>query len=203
MLRRQPGNALTQMSHATGSSQSALASSSLSKRTRLLLACDAIGWMLFTITFLIEGATRPGYIAWRQAISALSLGPYGWVQRLNFGILGALLIVSALGWQQALAPGTGSRIYSSLRAITGLSLIVAGIFSQDPAPGYPPGATQTAPTLSGDIHQLCAFVSVTALALSCFVLARRFAIEPEWRSWTLFAVIAGYSFSSLSRCLAH
>jgi hypothetical protein len=35
--------------------------------TRVLLACGVIGPLLFIIMFLIEGATRPGYSAWRHA----------------------------------------------------------------------------------------------------------------------------------------
>jgi hypothetical protein len=168
-----------------------LIASSLSRKTRLLLVCDAIGWVLFTATFLIAGATRPGYDPWRQAISALSLGPGGWVQQANFIGLGALLVVSTFGWRQALRPGTGSRAYPVLKGLTGISLIGAGFFAQDPASGYPPGAALTAPTFHGDIHQICAFVSVTALALSCFVLARRFALEPRWRGWAAYTVASG------------
>jgi hypothetical protein len=155
------------------------------------LGCDACGWVLFVAIFLVAGATRPGYDAWQQAISALSLGPDGWVQRTNFLVLGALLVASALGWRQALKPGTGSRLYPLLKCITGMSLIGAGIFSQDPTPSYPPGAVPTGPTMQGNIHQMCAFVSVTALALSCFVLARRLAVEPRWRGWATYAVISG------------
>jgi hypothetical protein len=168
-----------------------LIASSLPSKTKLLLACDAIGWVVFAATFLIEGATRPAYVAWQQAISALSLGPGGWLQQANFIFLGALVVVSALGWWQALQPGIGSRVYPVLKAVAGVGLIGAGLFSQDPASGYPPGAVQVAPTLHGDIHQICAFVSVTPLALSCFVLARRFAVEPCWRGWAAYAVISG------------
>jgi Protein of unknown function (DUF998) len=180
--------------HPPGASHSPgrdLIASTLSRTTQLLLVCDAIGWILFTATFLIAGATRPGYDPWRQAISALSLGSEGWVQQVNFIGLGALLVLSTFGWRQALRPGTGSRAYPVLKGITGISLIGAGFFAQDPVPGYPPGAVQTAPTLHGDIHQICAFVSVTALALSCFVLARRFALEPRWRGWATYAVASG------------
>jgi uncharacterized protein DUF998 len=168
-----------------------LSASTLSLTTQLLLVCDALGWLLFTAAFLIAGATRPGYDPWRQAISALSLGSGGWVQQVNFIGLGALLVVSTFGWRQALQPGTSARAYPVLKGITGISLIGAGFFAQDPAPGSPPGAVQTAPTLHGDIHQICAFVSVTALALSCFVLARRLALEPRWRGWAAYSVASG------------
>jgi len=57
--------------------------------TRLLLwlTCGTIGSLVFTAAYLIEGATRPDYSAWQQPISALSLGPGGWVQQVNFVVL--------------------------------------------------------------------------------------------------------------------
>jgi hypothetical protein len=34
-------------------------------------------------------------------------------------------------------------------------------------------------------------VSITSLAVGCFVLARRFAREPRWRGWALYSIITG------------
>lgn len=159
--------------------------------SRLLLLCSAAGSLLFTATYLIEGTTRPGYGAWQQAISALSLGPGGWVQRANFAVFGLLLICSAVGWRRALRPGLGDTWFPILKATTGIALIGDAIFSQDPAPGYPPGAVLAAPTLPGTLHTIFAVVSITALAAGCFVLARRFAREPSWRGWGAYSVITG------------
>jgi hypothetical membrane protein len=36
-----------------------------------------IGPLLFIAVFLIEGATRPGYSAWRNLVSQLATGPGG------------------------------------------------------------------------------------------------------------------------------
>jgi hypothetical protein len=191
MTAQQPRETQPNKPAASDGPRRELIASSLSLKTQVLLVCDAFGWVLFTIIFLIAGATRPGYDPWQQAISALSLGPDGWVQQANFIILGTLLVIAAFGWHQALEPGIGSRAYPVVKGITGISLIGAGFFAQDPAPGYPPGAVQTAPTLHGDIHQICAFVSVTALALSCFALARRLAAEPRWRGWAAYSAVSG------------
>lgn len=158
---------------------------------RLLLTCGPLGSVLFTTTYLIEGATRPGYNAWQQAISVLSLGPGGWVQQVNFIVFGVLVLCAAFGWRQVLKPGVGATWFPVLEGFTGLGMIVDGLFSQDPVPGYPPGAVLTIPTLHGGIHLVFAFVSITALAFSCFVLARRFAVEPHWRGWATYSVITG------------
>src|SRR6266700_81558 len=60
--------------------------------TRLLLACGVIGSLLFIIVFLIEGATRPGYSAWRHAVSQLSLGDQGWMNSINIFVCGLFLL---------------------------------------------------------------------------------------------------------------
>ena len=164
---------------------------SLTPAAWTLVACGTLGGLLFTATYLIEGATRAGDDPWGQAISALSLGPGGWVQRVNFAVFGVAVIASAAGWRRALSPGRGARAYPLLRGIAGLGLIMDGVFSQDPAPGYPAGALASHPTVHGQVHTLFAFVAIMALAASCLVLARRFAAEPQWRRWTAPAVTAG------------
>ncbi|HEX9414399.1 MAG TPA: DUF998 domain-containing protein, partial [Ktedonobacterales bacterium] len=159
--------------------------------TKLLLwlTCGTIGSVLFTTTYLIEGATRPDYNAWQQAISALSLGPGGWVQQVNFVVFGVITIWTAFAWRQFLIGGVGATWYPILRGLEGLALIVDGFFSQDPAYGYPPGAVLVPPTPHGVIHVLFDFVSIIAIALSFLVLARRLAREPGWRGWATYGVI--------------
>jgi Protein of unknown function (DUF998) len=48
-----------------------------------------------------------------------------------------------------------------------------------------------APTLHGQVHNVGAMVTITALAMSCFVLARRLAAEPAWRAWAGYAAATG------------
>ena len=70
----------------------------LSVRAWLLLAAGTAGGLVFTGVYLAEGAARAGYRALAQPISALSLGPGGWVQQLNFIVFGMLVCASAAGW---------------------------------------------------------------------------------------------------------
>jgi hypothetical protein len=72
-----------------------------------------------------------------------------------------------------------------------LFLLVGGVFAHAPAPGYPPGVVPGAPTVHGTIHTVAAYVLFLALACGCFVLARRFAVEPRWRGWATYSVITG------------
>jgi hypothetical protein len=163
----------------------------LSRSLLILLTCGTVGGLLYTTTFLIEGVTRPDYDAWQQTISALSLGPGGWVQQVDFVFFGLVTIALAFIWRQILKGGVGATWYPIMRGLEGLSLIGAGIFSVDPAPGYPRGAHLSS-TLHGTIHTMCALVVLTSIALGYFVLARRFAQEPRWgRGWAVYSVISG------------
>jgi hypothetical protein len=156
----------------------------------LLLAAGPAGGLVFTGVYLAEGATRAGYRALAQPISALSLGPGGWVQQLNFIVFGVLVCLSAAGWRAALAPGRGAVAFPVLRVIAGVGLVMDGLFAQDPSGGYPPGAGGAA-TVHGQLHTAFAVITIAALAGGCFVLAARFAAEPGWRRWAVFAAAAG------------
>lgn len=159
---------------------------------RFLLLCGPVGSALFTATYLIAGATRPGYDAWRQPISALSLGPGGWVQVANFIVFGLFIACFAVGLRVALAPGVGATWGPLLEGVVALSLIVAGIFVQDPGHGYPPGVPATTPaTIHGMIHLAATIVSFTARVIWCFVMARRFAQETHWRGWATYSIVSG------------
>jgi hypothetical protein len=163
----------------------------LSARAWLLLAAGTAGGVLFTGAYLAEGATRAGYRPLALPISALSLGPDGWAQQLNFIVFGLLVCLSAIGWRALLAPGRGAVAFPVLHVAAGLGLVMDGLFSQDPSGGYPPGTHDAAATVHGQVHTLFAMVTIVALAAGCFVLARRFAAEPAWRSWSALAAAAG------------
>ncbi|HZU17398.1 MAG TPA: DUF998 domain-containing protein [Candidatus Dormibacteraeota bacterium] len=160
-------------------------------RALALVTIGAAWSLLFLAVYLVEGATRPGYDPWTQPVSALSLGPGGWLQQANFVALGLAQIVAALGWRWTLRPGPVAWPHPALRALTGLGLVAAGIFSQDPTREYPPGAFHPTPTLHGEVHVLASFVTFTALMVGCFVLAARFARTPGWRGWAVYAVVTG------------
>jgi hypothetical protein len=163
--------------------------------TKLLIACGAAGPLLFTAVYLVEGATRPGYDAWRMAASSLSLSDQGWTQVVNFLLCGLLILGFALGLRRVLRDGRGRRAGPALIAAVGAGLIMAGIFVTDPALGYPPdtppGPAATT-TLHGALHWvLGGLVVFSCLPASCFVFARRWAADAQWKGWALYSVVTG------------
>ena len=149
--------------------------------TRRLLAAGVIGPPLFVAVLLLAGAVRPGYDPVRHFGSLLSLGDQGWIQIANFIVSGALFVVFAVGLRRAFAAGPGSRWAPIVVGGVGLGLIVAGIFTTDPAYGFPPGTppgTQVTTTWHGVVHFVGAilvfgFLGLGGLPTACFIVARR------------------------------
>lgn len=160
--------------------------------TRFLIAGGAIGSLLFIIVFLIEGATRPGYSAWHNYVSSLSLSDQGWMQIANFLMCGLLTLGFAIGLRQVFRTGRSSVWGPILLGVFSLALIVAGLFATDPSLGYPVGTHSSGPqTLHGIIHGIAGLITFSSLAIAGFVMARRFAGDPNWKGWALYSTITG------------
>ncbi len=160
--------------------------------------------LLFPIVYLIEGATRPGYDALQLSISALSLGPGGWIQQLDFALCGVSVIWLAYVWRKILAGGACATWYPILRGVEGVGLVALAIFSTDPGYGYPPG-TPSGPgpsTLGGSLHLAFTISIVNAMFFGLFFIARRFWKRPLWRGWAAFSVACGFWTIVFTRLLA-
>jgi uncharacterized protein DUF998 len=142
------------------------------------------GAALFTAVAALQGAVRLGYDARQQSVSALSLGPGGWIQQLNFVLFGALLVSTVPALRTILRGGVAARSYPTLTMISGLALMILGFISQDPAPGYDPEQLGLAlPTVLGLTHLVLAGVAMLGSVAGLFVMAARFARDPNWTTW--------------------
>jgi hypothetical protein len=68
-----------------------------------------IGTTTFVAVFLGEGSLRPGYDPLSSYVSALSLGPRGFVQVANFIFFGTCLLCFTGGGAAAMPNGPASR----------------------------------------------------------------------------------------------
>jgi len=144
-----------------------------------------LGPVLFVAVFTLEGRLRPGYDPRGMFVSELSLGPRGWVQVLNFIILGVSLLVFARGIAAEFREGKAARAGPILLAIIAFSFLVSGPFVMDPA-GTPRGQW----SWHGTLHQLFGALVFSLSPVSCFVFFRRFHGDPRWQAlrwWTLAA----------------
>lgn len=154
--------------------------------TRRLLAAGAIGPLLFVALFLIEGATRPGYRAWRNFVSQLATGDGGLMQIANFIVCGLLVIVGSIGLARARSP----RAVSMTVAVFGAGLVLAGIFVADPGLGYPPGVpVEPEPTTHDLIHEGVSLVLFILLGL--LPIGTGLFLSRGSRIWAAYSVLSG------------
>jgi hypothetical membrane protein len=125
------------------------------------------------VVFLIEGATRYGYDPLRQPVSALALGPLGWVQQLNFIVTGILMVAGAIGLRTALQRWGGSNSASALIALAGIGLVGAGIF-----------------VMGGALHIPFSLLFFVGMPAACIVLGSRFGAWGQ-RHWAWYSMLSG------------
>jgi hypothetical protein len=150
---------------------------------------------LFTLAYLLQGATRAGYSAWRHPVSALALGQGGWMQLANFLVSGGLLAGFAVGVRRARHASVWS---PRLIGAAGLGLIGAGVFACDPIGGYPPGTPLRSekPSRRGSLHVLFSALVFLGLPVLFGLEARRG--EPTWRPYSAATCAAFVSTFALS-----
>jgi hypothetical protein len=139
-------------------------------RTRALLACGAIAGPLFTVAWILEGATRANYHPLRHPVSSLELGDLGWTQQANFIVAGGLTLAFAVGLWRALRPLGGSTWGPLLVGAHGIGLLGAGIFVTDPVSGYPPGTPDhlvSYGSVHAALHDLFSVGTFVGLPIAC------------------------------------
>jgi hypothetical protein len=163
--------------------------------TKVLLACGAIAGPIYVIVGLLQILFREGFDVRRHALSLLSNGNLGWIQIANFILSGVLVLAGAVGIRRAIYPGRASTWGTILLAIYGLGLVGAGIFVADPALGFPPDATDQAPSVSvqGVLHFVSGAMGFFAFVGACLVFTRRFSGLRQY-GWALFSLATGILF---------
>jgi len=165
------------------------------RSTRQLLTYGIAAGPFYIVVALIEMAIRPGFDIRRHALSLMSNGALGWIQIGNFLITGALLVAGAVGVARSLASGPGKTWAPRMLGLYGLGLIGAGIFSADPALGFPPGTPESGTPISwhGMGHFIVGTIGFIGFIAACLIFARRFASEGR-RAWSIFSAATGVLF---------
>lgn len=145
-----------------------------------------LGPSLFVIVFTIEGRLQPGYNALSTYVSALSLGPRGWVQIINFVISGTLMLVFARGAAIEFKKEKTSQAGPLQLAIIATGILLSGPFVMDPM-GTPPAHA----SVHGLVHGILGGIVFLLMPISCIVFYRRLRIEPNWQTFSKWTLIMG------------
>jgi hypothetical membrane protein len=104
-----------------------------------LLTGGIIAGPIYILVGLVEVLTRPGFDPTRHDLSLMANGDWGWVHVALVIGTGLLTIGAAMGLRRALHGSRGGTWGPLLIGLYGVGLVGAGIFSADPAFGFPPG----------------------------------------------------------------
>jgi len=135
-----------------------------------LAAAAIIGPVAFAVAAVVQGLLRPGYSFVAQPVVALVAGPNGWVQDLNFVVLGAAMIAFAIGLHLGVRPTRWAVVGPGLFALSGIGPLWAGVAGPRP------------------VHFLLTFLGA---AIGLIVLSRPMARDPSWQRLAGYALTTG------------
>ncbi len=156
---------------------------------KMLAAAGIVGPVLFTVGFLAQGVLRTdfraGYNPMAQTISALTAGPDGWVQQMNFVVLGVLVIAFAVGLYQGMQKTRASVLSPALLAWNGVELVIAGL--------TPLRETATG-RIIGDplgVHGPNSTIFFGCIGIVLVVVAWQLARDASWRNLAPYTLGSG------------
>jgi len=149
---------------------------------RLLAMAGVLGPVLFWgISFLVA-VSQPGYSSVKNTISSLVFTQYGWLQTLDFCILGLVIIAFSLGLYSGIHRKIGLKLSLLLMVLIGFGTLLIGVFPTDPGPTI---------SLHAQIHHGLVRGIGILYPISCFLMLPSLKSDPRWKPLTAYTAISG------------
>jgi hypothetical protein len=142
----------------------------MAANTRSLLRLGVVAGPFYVVLGLVLAFTRPDFDLTKHALSLLTLGDLGWLQRGNLVLTGLMAIGAAIGILRAIRNRRGLTI-GVLTIVYGAGLILSAFFAPDPVAGFPPGSEGSEFSVSGILHLLFGALGFLAVAVAAFAHA--------------------------------
>lgn len=156
-------------------------------RLHHLALAGVVGPPLFVLVFTLAGWLRPGYSALRQEVSALGVGPTGWLQNINFVVFGVLLVLFAVAFADGMRGTLEARRRRTmlvLLVLSGVGMTLSGVF-----------------TMESDrvlVHWLGGFVLAFLPPIAvCFLTAVRLRHRSGWLAPATYSLAVGIAAVAL------
>ena len=147
----------------------------------------------FVALVIIQSILQPDYNHIALPVSALAAWPAGWIQRINFYGLAALLAIFTFGLHRTIQPTRAGLMGIVLLFTSCLGLLIAGHFPWIMVNGVP---TETAP------HVVGAILSFAGASTGFIALSRRMSADPLWRNLAHYVLATGTAMLFLFIVLA-
>jgi hypothetical membrane protein len=138
--------------------------------------------VLFTALVILQGVLVPAYSHVRLPISALEAWPTGWIQQLNFWVVGFLNMAFVYALHVGVQPARRGVMGVPLLVLGGIGVVLAGLFPWVMVDGVP---TETPP------HVVGAITTFAATGLGWLMFSRRMSADRQWRDLSTYAMATG------------
>jgi hypothetical protein len=156
------------------------------------------GSVFYFSVLTIEGLLRPDFHAANMLISELAVGPWGWIQDVNFIVFGLSILLFALAVALEFGATRPARIGVTLLAFIGICMVASGIFVIDPVPakGVVIKFAEINPRMASFHSKFHYAIGTTAFVLApascfCFVMADRLNTSPTWQAFRRWSLVLG------------
>src|SRR5215203_6251174 len=158
----------------------------LAKRRSVIAALAAAGIagpLIFVMVAVVHSLLRSDHRLVALPISALAVGPSGWVQDVNFVICGLLFLAYPIGLHLEVRQTRWGVVGPALLVLSGVGLVLAGVF-----PAVDASGNLTYDRLG---HTVASFMAFLGAGVGLIVVSRRLAGDPSWRNLATYALATG------------
>jgi hypothetical membrane protein len=147
-----------------------------------LAVAGAIGPLFFIALVVAQGMLQPDYSHIAMPISALAAWPAGWMQNLNFFLLGTLNAAFTIGLNNAIRDTRFGLIGIVLLLVSCLGILLAGLFPWINLNGVPTETPQ---------HVIGAVLTFSGASTGLILLSRRVSADPRWHGLSAYVLGTG------------
>jgi hypothetical membrane protein len=120
--------------------------------------------------------------------------PLGWLQNINFYVIGTLMIAYAIGLHFSVHPARRAAIGPALVALSGVGLILSGVF---------PWRQENGAFIEPAGHVVGAVMSFLGSSIGHVVISRRMRHDPRWESIASYVLASGITMLLLFFVVAY
>lgn len=146
-----------------------------------------VGPVLFTLLVLGLGSLQPDYHPWVESISAISLGPGGWLQDVNFVVFGILMGAFTIALYRGVQPGPASLTGLAASMLSALGIVLMGVF--------PMTMDKVGVIVQTGNHAVASLVAYVGAAVGLIALSRLLAADPPWTRYAAFTNKCGMTMA--------
>jgi hypothetical membrane protein len=143
----------------------------------------------FMVVVILQGLLRPDYSHVAMTVSALAVGPYGWIQNVNFYVFGLLMIAYALGLHVGMRFTRAALLGPAVLVLSGVGIVLAGVF--------PLGRDANGAIIQTSSHVIPSILAFSCAGFGLVVISWRMNRDPAWKGLAGYALGSGLAILAL------